>query len=219
MRTSATGGSTSRGADWRHPYGARTARSPVSRTIRSCTSPSATRRPGGVGGQGAADRGRVGVRRPRRARRRARSRGATSSCRAASTWPTPGRVSSPGSNRAGTATSAPRRSGAFPPNGYGLLRHDRQRVGMDHRLVSRRSTRRRSQGVLRPGESARPARRRELRPGAAGDPIPRKVLKGGSHLCAPNYCRRYRPAARFPQPVDTSTSHVGFRCIVRPAAR
>jgi formylglycine-generating enzyme required for sulfatase activity len=46
--------------------------------------------------------------------------------------------------------------------------------------------------------------------------IPRKALKGGSHLCAPNYCRRYRPAARFPQPVDTSTSHVGFRCILRP---
>jgi len=46
-------------------------------------------------------------------------------------------------------------------------------------------------------------------------PIPRKVMKGGSHLCAPNYCRRYRPAARMPQPVDTSTSHLGFRCIVR----
>jgi len=45
--------------------------------------------------------------------------------------------------------------------------------------------------------------------------IPRKVVKGGSHLCAPNYCRRYRPAARHPQPVDTSMSHVGFRCIAR----
>ena len=45
--------------------------------------------------------------------------------------------------------------------------------------------------------------------------IPRKVIKGGSHLCAPNYCRRYRPAARFPEPVDTSTCHLGFRCIVR----
>lgn len=45
--------------------------------------------------------------------------------------------------------------------------------------------------------------------------IPRRVLKGGSHLCAPNYCRRYRPAARHPQPVDTSMSHVGFRCIIR----
>src|SRR5262245_42034849 len=46
--------------------------------------------------------------------------------------------------------------------------------------------------------------------------IPRKVLKGGSHLCAPNYCRRYRLAARHAEPVDTSTSHVGFRCVVRP---
>ena len=51
--------------------------------------------------------------------------------------------------------------------------------------------------------------------------IPRKVLKGGSHLCAPNYCRRYRPAARFPEPIDTSACHVGFRCVVRvpPADR
>jgi formylglycine-generating enzyme required for sulfatase activity len=46
--------------------------------------------------------------------------------------------------------------------------------------------------------------------------IPRKVIKGGSHLCAPNYCRRYRPAARMSQPIDTGTSHLGFRCIVRP---
>lgn len=45
--------------------------------------------------------------------------------------------------------------------------------------------------------------------------IPRRVMKGGSHLCAPNYCRRYRPAARMAQPVDTSTCHLGFRCIVR----
>lgn len=48
--------------------------------------------------------------------------------------------------------------------------------------------------------------------------ISRKVLKGGSHLCAPSYCRRYRPAARHAQPIDTSTSHVGFRCVFRPAA-
>jgi formylglycine-generating enzyme required for sulfatase activity len=45
--------------------------------------------------------------------------------------------------------------------------------------------------------------------------IPRKVVKGGSHLCAPNYCRRYRPAARHAEPIDTSMSHIGFRCIVR----
>ena len=43
--------------------------------------------------------------------------------------------------------------------------------------------------------------------------IPRKVLKGGSHLCAPSYCRRYRPAARHPEPIDTSAGHVGFRCV------
>jgi formylglycine-generating enzyme required for sulfatase activity len=49
--------------------------------------------------------------------------------------------------------------------------------------------------------------------------IPRKVLKGGSHLCAPNYCRRYRPAARHAQPVDTSTSHAGFRCVIREGHR
>ena len=42
-----------------------------------------------------------------------------------------------------------------------------------------------------------------------------KVIKGGSHLCAPNYCLRYRPAARQSQTVDTSTSHLGFRCVVR----
>ncbi|MGO8920168.1 MAG: formylglycine-generating enzyme family protein [Stellaceae bacterium] len=45
--------------------------------------------------------------------------------------------------------------------------------------------------------------------------IPRKVMKGGSYLCAPNYCRRYRPAARMAQPIDTATCHSGFRCIVR----
>ena len=46
-------------------------------------------------------------------------------------------------------------------------------------------------------------------------PVPRKVIKGGSHLCAPNYCLRYRPAARQFEAVDTSTCHIGFRCVVR----
>ena len=46
--------------------------------------------------------------------------------------------------------------------------------------------------------------------------IPRKVIKGGSYLCEPNYCQRYRPAARHPQMIDTSTCHIGFRCVVRP---
>jgi formylglycine-generating enzyme required for sulfatase activity len=52
--------------------------------------------------------------------------------------------------------------------------------------------------------------------GAPGEHIPRRVTKGGSHLCAPNYCLRYRPAARQGEAVDTTTSHVGFRCVVRP---
>jgi formylglycine-generating enzyme len=52
-------------------------------------------------------------------------------------------------------------------------------------------------------------------PGAPRVRIPRKVLKGGSHLCAPNYCQRYRPAARYPEPIDTATGHVGFRCVIR----
>jgi formylglycine-generating enzyme required for sulfatase activity len=43
----------------------------------------------------------------------------------------------------------------------------------------------------------------------------RKVLKGGSHLCAENYCQRYRPAARYAQTIDSSTSHIGFRCVIR----
>jgi formylglycine-generating enzyme required for sulfatase activity len=47
----------------------------------------------------------------------------------------------------------------------------------------------------------------------------RRVVKGGSHLCAPSYCWRYRPAARQGQAIDTSTSHIGFRCIVRDERR
>jgi len=45
--------------------------------------------------------------------------------------------------------------------------------------------------------------------------IGRKVIKGGSHLCAANYCQRYRPAARHPEMIDTATTHIGFRCVVR----
>jgi formylglycine-generating enzyme required for sulfatase activity len=55
-------------------------------------------------------------------------------------------------------------------------------------------------------------------PSNAGDGrFTRKVIKGGSHLCAPNYCLRYRPAARQSETVDTSTCHIGFRCVVREA--
>jgi formylglycine-generating enzyme required for sulfatase activity len=57
-----------------------------------------------------------------------------------------------------------------------------------------------------------------LAPGEPGAHIPRRVTKGGSHLCAPNYCLRYRPAARQPQAIDTATCHLGFRCVLRDAS-
>ena len=106
--------------------------------------------------------------------------------------------------------------GAFPPNGYGLVdmtgnvwewttdwyspRHSAKET---HACCVPRNPR----GA--PQDGSYDPRQPEIR-------IPRKVIKGGSHLCSPNYCRRYRPAARFPEPIDTSTCHLGFRCIVRP---
>ncbi len=51
--------------------------------------------------------------------------------------------------------------------------------------------------------------------GQPGAHIPRRVIKGGSHLCALTYCLRYRPAARQAEAIDTSTSHIGFRCVLR----
>ena len=99
--------------------------------------------------------------------------------------------------------------GHVPAQRVRALRHDRQRVGVDDRLVHAEPRCR--VAVLR----RRPARRE--RASTRNDPprIPRRVMKGGSHLCAPNYCRRYRPAARMAQPIDTSTNHLGFRCLVR----
>ena len=43
----------------------------------------------------------------------------------------------------------------------------------------------------------------------------RMVTKGGSHLCSPHYCQRYRPAARQGHGIRDTTSHVGFRCVAR----
>ncbi|WP_426575046.1 formylglycine-generating enzyme family protein [Aquihabitans sp. McL0605] len=48
---------------------------------------------------------------------------------------------------------------------------------------------------------------------APGELQPRRVIKGGSHLCSPNYCLRFRPAARQPEAIDTATCHLGFRCV------
>jgi formylglycine-generating enzyme len=90
--------------------------------------------------------------------------------------------------------------GSFPPNGYGLYdmcgnvwEWTRDDISFGH------------------AERA-PCCAPELLP---GELFPRKVIKGGSHLCAPNYCLRYRPAARQGETVDTSTGHIGFRCVAR----
>jgi formylglycine-generating enzyme required for sulfatase activity len=54
-------------------------------------------------------------------------------------------------------------------------------------------------------------------PTGPADPTIAQTLKGGSHLCAPEYCHRYRPSARSPQSQDTATTHIGFRCVGEPA--
>ena len=91
--------------------------------------------------------------------------------------------------------------GAFPPNGFGLY----DVCGNVWEWTTR---------PLR-GAHDRPPRQAAARP-RREDGFPRLVIKGGSHLCAPSYCLRYRPAARQGQAIDSSTSHLGFRCVVRP---
>jgi formylglycine-generating enzyme required for sulfatase activity len=104
---------------------------------------------------------------------------------------------------------------AFPPNGYGV--HDM--IGNVWEWTAEWWSARHERDADK--ACCIPQNPRGGPEGASYDPaqprirIPRKVLKGGSHLCAPNYCRRYRPAARHAEPVDTSASHVGFRCVLR----
>jgi formylglycine-generating enzyme required for sulfatase activity len=107
--------------------------------------------------------------------------------------------------------------GTFPPNGYGLD----DMIGNTWEWTTDWYVERHAGDVAKaccvPRNPRGPKLEESYDPALPAIRIPRKVLKGGSHLCAPNYCRRYRPAARYPQPVDTSTSHIGFRCIVREA--
>jgi formylglycine-generating enzyme required for sulfatase activity len=100
--------------------------------------------------------------------------------------------------------------GSFPANGYGLY----DMAGNVWEWTSDPFT------LRQPQESSRSccAPAQNLESNGPDAHIPRKVVKGGSHLCAPNYCLRYRPAARQGEAVDTSTSHIGFRCIIRVTA-
>ncbi len=102
--------------------------------------------------------------------------------------------------------------GSFPPNGYGL--YDITGNVWEWTTDSYDATPRHQaaqHGCCAPSDP----HAADTTDGAPGSHIPRKVIKGGSHLCAPNYCLRYRPAARQAQMVESSTSHLGFRCIVR----
>ena len=110
----------------------------------------------------------------------------------------------------------PRTGRIFSAEWLWAPRHDGKRLGMDRGLVFPQPS-----GRGRSSPAACLAIRGAVPPGRVtirSNPlfrIPRKVIKGGSYLCAPNYCRRYRPAARYPQMIDTATCHIGFRCVIR----
>ena len=106
--------------------------------------------------------------------------------------------------------------GSYPANGFGLVDMIGNVWEWTQDWFALPQPHRKTRGSCCIPANPRGGRKDEsIDPSAPSNRIPRKVLKGGSHLCAESYCQRYRPAARYAQPIDTTTSHVGFRCIVR----
>jgi formylglycine-generating enzyme required for sulfatase activity len=102
--------------------------------------------------------------------------------------------------------------GSFPPNGYGLC----DMIGNVWEWTTDWFLPRHAvPKTCCSGSVKNDAREASYDPRQPGITIPRKVLKGGSFLCAANYCLRYRPAARIGQQIDTGTCHQGFRCVFR----
>jgi formylglycine-generating enzyme required for sulfatase activity len=105
--------------------------------------------------------------------------------------------------------------GSFPPNGYGLYDMTGNVWEWTSDWYSPTHPEAVEDACCAPSNPRVTSPEDSFNYGQPGQHIPRRVIKGGSHLCAPNYCLRYRPAARQPQMIETSMSHLGFRCIVR----
>lgn len=108
----------------------------------------------------------------------------------------------------GWGTTSP--IGTYPPNGYGLV----DMIGNVWERTSDVFTPRHVvPDAVHVGEFHVEADGRPDLLAPTTSPQVMRVTKGGSFICAPEYCRRYRPAARSAQSDDSATSHLGFRCV------